>query len=49
MFHSHFEKKNDKVLTFNIANFPNFVISTPSPDKRLTSQFQNLISAGGAY
>ena len=49
MFHSHFEKKNDKVLRFNIANFPNFEISTPSPDKRLTSQFQNLISAGGAY
>ena len=27
MFHSHFERKNNKVLIFNIVNFPNFEIS----------------------
>ena len=27
MFHSYFERKNDKVLTFNTVNFPNFEIS----------------------
>ena len=27
MFHSCFERKNDKVLTFNIAHFPIFEIS----------------------
>ena len=27
MFHSYFERKNDKVLTFNIAHFRNFEIS----------------------
>ena len=27
MFHSYFERKNDKVLTFNIAHLPNFEIS----------------------
>ena len=27
MFHSNFERKIDKVLTFNIANFSNFEIS----------------------
>ena len=27
MFHSYFEKKNDKVFTFNIAHFPFFEIS----------------------
>ena len=42
MFHFYFERKNDKVLTFNIFNFPNFEIS-------VTSQFQDLISDGGAY
>ena len=26
---SYFERKNDKVLTFNIAQFPNFEISAP--------------------
>ena len=26
-FHSYFERKNDKILTFNIVNFPNFEIS----------------------
>ena len=26
MFHSYFEWKNDKVLTFNIAHIPNFEI-----------------------
>ena len=28
MFHSYFERKYDKVLTFNIVHFPNFEIST---------------------
>ena len=27
MFHSYFERKNDKVLTFNTVHFPNFEIS----------------------
>ena len=27
MFYSYFERKNDKVLTFNIVYFPNFEIS----------------------
>ena len=27
MFHSYFERKNDKVLAFNIIHFPNFEIS----------------------
>ena len=27
MFHSYFERKSDKVLTFNIVNFPNFDIN----------------------
>ena len=27
LFHSYFEKKNDKVLTFNIVYFPNCEIS----------------------
>ena len=27
MFHSIFERKNDKVLAFDIAHFPNFEIS----------------------
>ena len=27
MFHSYFERKYDKVLTFNIIHFPNFKIS----------------------
>ena len=26
LFHSYFERKNDKVLTFNIVHFPNFEI-----------------------
>ena len=45
MFHYHFERKNDKVLTFNIAHFPNFKISAslllaPPSTKRRNSQFQ---------
>ena len=27
MFHSYFERKNDKFLTFNIVRFPKFEIS----------------------
>ena len=27
MFHSYFERKNDKVLTFNITHFLNFEMS----------------------
>ena len=27
MFHYYFERKYDKVLTFNIVHFPNFEIS----------------------
>ena len=27
MFHSYFKRKNDKVLTLNIVDFPNFEIS----------------------
>ena len=27
MFHSYFERKNDKVLTFNIVHFPDFEIN----------------------
>ena len=54
LFHSCFERKSDKVLTFNIVHFPNFEISAPlylAPpyNKRRTSQFQNLTSAAGAY
>ena len=49
-----FQKKNGKVLIFNIVHFPNFEISAqvqlaPSSNKQCTQQFQNLISAGGAY
>ena len=28
MFHNYFERKNDKVLTFDIVDFPNFEINT---------------------
>ena len=54
MFHSYFERKTDKILTFNIVHFPNFEIRAsfelaPLSKKRHTSQFQNLISASGAY
>ena len=54
MCHSYFERKNDKVLSFNIVYFPNFETSAsfqlaPPSNKRRTSQFQSLISAGGAY
>ena len=28
MFYSYFERKNDKVLTFNIVHVPKFEIST---------------------
>ena len=54
MFHSYFEGKNDKVLTFDIVHFPNFEIrvslylALPSY-KRRTSQLQNLIIVGGSY
>ena len=49
-----FFRKNDKVLTFNIVNFPKFEINaslqlTPPSNKRRTSKSQNLISTGGAY
>ena len=37
MLHSYFERKNDKVLLVPLSN------------KLRTSQFQNLVSAGGAY
>ena len=30
MFYSYFQRKNDKVLTFNIVHFANFEISAPS-------------------
>ena len=52
MFHSYFERKNYKVLKYNIVHFPNFKISAffllalPST-KRRTEQFPNLISVGG--
>ena len=48
MFYFYFERKNDNVLTFNIVNFPDFDISTPT-NKYHTWQFQNLISARDAY
>ena len=48
MFHSYFERKKDKVLTLNIVHFPNFEKAPPS-NKHRTSQFQNLITAWGAY
>ena len=28
MFHTYFERKNEKALTFNIAHFPNFEINS---------------------
>ena len=34
MFHYHFERKNDKVLTFNIVHFPNFEITVSKFNKR---------------
>ena len=42
MFHSYFERKNDKVLTFNIVHFPDFEISdslylAPPSNKQRTS------------
>ena len=51
MFHSCFERKVDKVLTFDIVHFPNFEISAshllaPLSNTRRTLQFQNLISVG---
>ena len=54
MFHSCFERKNDKVLTFDIVLFSDFDIRAslqlaPPSNKRRISQFQNLISARGAY
>ena len=54
MFHSYFERKYDKVLTFNIVHFPNLELSAslslaPPSNKHRTYQFQNLISLGGAY
>ena len=43
MFHSYFERKYDKVLTFNIVHFPNFEISAslllaPPSNNRCTNQ-----------
>ena len=54
MCHSYFESKNDKVLSFIIVYFPNFETRAsfqlaPPSNKRRTSQFQSLISPGGAY
>ena len=49
MFQSYFEKKNDKVSTFNVVHFPNFEISTSlelAPHLTLKKKF---ISAAGAY
>ena len=54
LFYLYFERKYDKVLAFNIVHFANFEMSAslllalPS-NKRRISEFQNLISAGGAY
>ena len=51
MFHFYFERKNDKVLTFNIVHFPNFEISAsfwlalPS-NECWNSQFENLKAPG---
>ena len=41
MFYFYFERKYDKILTFNIVHFPNFEISTslllaPYSNKRRT-------------
>ena len=54
MSHSYSERKNHKVSALNIVHFPSFEISaslelTPPSNKRRNSQFQNLISAMGAY
>ena len=54
MFYSYFERKYDKVLTFNMLHFPNFDISAslllaPLSNNRHTQQFKDLLSAGGAY
>ena len=43
MFHSYFERKTDKVLTFNIEISASLQLMPPS------NKFQNLINAGGAY
>ena len=32
MFHSYFERKKDKVLTFNIVYFPNFERRSAAPN-----------------
>ena len=45
MFHSYFERKYDKVFTFNIVHFSNFEISAPC-NKRRTQHFQNLQALG---
>ena len=44
MFHFYFERKNVKVLTFNIVHFSKLEISA-AIYKHCTSQFHNLISA----
>ena len=54
VFHSYFERKNDKVLTLDVVRLSNFEISaslhlSPPSNKHRTSQFQNLISAGVGY
>ena len=55
MCHYYFERKNDKVLSFIIVYFPNcetrvsfqLALQKSPSNKRRTSQFQSLISAGG--
>ena len=54
MFHSYFERKNAKILTFNIVHFPNFDMSAsfylaPPSNKCQISLIYNLISAEGTY
>ena len=49
MFHSYFQRKNDKVLRFDIVHFPNFEIANYPSNRLRTSQFKNLISAEGAF
>ena len=47
LFHSYFERKNEKILSFDIVYLSDFDKS-PSK-KRGTSQFQNLVTAEGTY
>ena len=43
MFHSYFDRKNDKVLTLNILRKKRLPLLSAA------RKFQNLMSAGGAY